>query len=107
VSDDRRQVVTGTIGASAAEVFAVLADPSRHTEVDGAGMLRGAPAGQSPITTHTYDWSRVSMVLVTSVMVALLCRDGSCSPPCSRRGAKSITCRVTLAPARPVSGGIT
>ena len=35
MSDDRRQVVTGTIGASPAEVFAVLADPSRHTEVDG------------------------------------------------------------------------
>ena len=34
--------VSRRIGASAAVVFSVLADPARHTELDGSGMLRGA-----------------------------------------------------------------
>ncbi|MGH8998264.1 MAG: hypothetical protein ACRDY7_02630, partial [Acidimicrobiia bacterium] len=48
--DDKRQVVKGSIAATPAEVFAVLADPARHTEIDGSGMLRGTPAGVAPVT---------------------------------------------------------
>lgn len=37
--------------ASAPELFAVLADPHRHTEIDGSGMLQGAdPTAPAPIT---------------------------------------------------------
>jgi uncharacterized protein YndB with AHSA1/START domain len=34
---------------SAADLFAVLADPSRHPEIDGSGMVRAA-AGARPLT---------------------------------------------------------
>ena len=34
--------VSRRIGAPASEIFRVLADPGRHTELDGSGMLRGA-----------------------------------------------------------------
>lgn len=34
--------VTRRIPASPQELFAVLADPDRHSEIDGSGMLRGA-----------------------------------------------------------------
>lgn len=34
--------VSRRIGVSAATIFGVLADPARHTELDGSGMLRGA-----------------------------------------------------------------
>ena len=47
---DTTQVVTGTIAAPPEAVFAVLADPTRHTEIDGAGMLRGSPEGAKTIT---------------------------------------------------------
>ena len=33
--------VSRRIGAPAATIFRVLADPRRHTELDGSGMLRG------------------------------------------------------------------
>lgn len=33
-------VVTETVGASAATLFAVLTDPRRHVEIDGSGMLQ-------------------------------------------------------------------
>ena len=33
--------VSRRIGAPAATIFRVLADPMRHTELDGSGMLRG------------------------------------------------------------------
>lgn len=50
MSDGRKQVVTGTIPAAPDAVFAVLADPARHTEIDGAGMLRGAPSESKPMS---------------------------------------------------------
>lgn len=50
MSDDMRHVVSGTIVAAPEQVFAVLSDPNRHTEIDGAGMLRGAPDPQPPVT---------------------------------------------------------
>lgn len=34
--------VSKRIGAPAAVIFRVLADPGRHLEIDGSGMLRGA-----------------------------------------------------------------
>ena len=34
--------VSRRIGAPAAVIFRFLADPRRHTELDGSGMLRGA-----------------------------------------------------------------
>jgi hypothetical protein len=34
--------VSRRIEAPAGEIFRVLADPGRHTELDGSGMLRGA-----------------------------------------------------------------
>jgi hypothetical protein len=42
-TDERRWVsVSRRIAAPAAEIFRILADPRRHTELDGSGMLRGA-----------------------------------------------------------------
>jgi hypothetical protein len=34
--------VSRRIEAGASEIFQILADPRRHTEIDGSGMLRGA-----------------------------------------------------------------
>jgi hypothetical protein len=34
--------VSRRIGASASDVFQILADPRRHLDIDGSGMLRGA-----------------------------------------------------------------
>jgi uncharacterized protein YndB with AHSA1/START domain len=50
VSDDRKQQVSGTIPASPDAVFALLSDPARHIELDGAGMVAGLVSGPSPIT---------------------------------------------------------
>lgn len=42
-ADDYQPVsVSRRIGAPAADIFRVLADPRRHLEIDGSGMLRGA-----------------------------------------------------------------
>ena len=37
--------VSRRIGAPAAEVFRILADPGRHHDLDGSGMLRGVVTG--------------------------------------------------------------
>jgi uncharacterized protein YndB with AHSA1/START domain len=50
VSDDRKQQVSGTVPAPPEAVFGLLADPARHTELDGAGMVQGLASGPSPIT---------------------------------------------------------
>jgi hypothetical protein len=43
VSEGREPVaVSRRIGASAADIFRILADPKRHRELDGSGMLQGA-----------------------------------------------------------------
>ncbi|MGQ0572622.1 MAG: SRPBCC family protein [Pseudonocardia sp.] len=47
---DKKIQVTGTVAATPEQVFALLADPARHTELDGAGMLRGLESGPSPVT---------------------------------------------------------
>ena len=41
--------VTRRIAAPAEKIFAILADPSRHTDLDGNDMLRGVASG-GPIT---------------------------------------------------------
>ncbi|HVV77237.1 MAG TPA: SRPBCC family protein [Mycobacteriales bacterium] len=41
--------VSRRIEAPAEQIFALLADPGRHTELDGSQMLRGA-AGSKPVT---------------------------------------------------------
>jgi uncharacterized protein YndB with AHSA1/START domain len=45
-----RLTVTGSVAASPEAVFAVLADPSRHDQIDGAGMLQGMVEGPQVIT---------------------------------------------------------
>jgi hypothetical protein len=48
--DDYRPVaVTRRIEAPAAKIFGVLADPVRHVELDGSGMLQGADT-PAPVT---------------------------------------------------------
>jgi hypothetical protein len=48
MTDDYEPVkVSKRIAAPPSRVFAILADPARHTEFDGSGMLRGA------VTTRT------------------------------------------------------
>ncbi|MCF3174404.1 SRPBCC family protein [Streptomyces sioyaensis] len=41
--------VSKDISATPGQLFAVLRDPARHTELDGSGMLRGRPEGPSPL----------------------------------------------------------
>jgi len=48
MADDKKQVVTGTVDAPPEAVFAVLADPARHAEIDGSSMCQGSSTG--PIT---------------------------------------------------------
>jgi hypothetical protein len=48
MSKDRSLQVSGTIDAPPDKAFALLADPARHTELDGAGMLRSTPVGRCP-----------------------------------------------------------
>lgn len=42
--------VERVIPASAAEIFALLADPSRHCEIDGSGTVRSAPGGSQQVS---------------------------------------------------------
>ena len=42
--------ITRTVEASPEQLFALLSNPSRHTEIDGAGMLRGVDGGGEPVT---------------------------------------------------------
>ena len=48
MADDKQQVVTGTVDAPPEKVFAVLADPARHAEIDGSSMCVRCSTG--PIT---------------------------------------------------------
>lgn len=48
MADDKKQVVTGTVDAPPEQLFAVLADPARHAEIDGSSMCVGCSSG--PIT---------------------------------------------------------
>jgi uncharacterized protein YndB with AHSA1/START domain len=48
MADDNKQVVTGTVDAPPEKVFALLADPARHAQIDGSSMCAGCSTG--PIT---------------------------------------------------------
>lgn len=50
MTDERSIRVSREVAAPPEQVFALLADPARHTELDGAGMLRGLESGPSPVT---------------------------------------------------------
>lgn len=50
MSDDRSMQVSRTLDVPADQVFALLSSPGRHTELDGAGMLRGLDSGPDPVT---------------------------------------------------------
>jgi hypothetical protein len=41
-TDECRVAVSRRIEADAGTIFAIIADPTRHTEIDGSEMLRGA-----------------------------------------------------------------
>lgn len=56
MGDERKQVVTGTVGAPPEAVFAVLSDPAKHTGIDGAGMLRGIASSSGPVTGVGDSW---------------------------------------------------
>ena len=47
VSESESITVTRTVPASPEQIFAVLADPNRHTEVDGSTLLRGLAEGST------------------------------------------------------------
>lgn len=47
MSDSESMTVTRTVDAGPAEIFAALADPARHTELDGSGLLRGLVEGST------------------------------------------------------------
>ncbi|MGP9022878.1 hypothetical protein ACT1U9_31305 [Streptomyces sp. BR1] len=61
--DQENVSATLTLTASAARVFAVLADPTTHAAIDGTGWVWRydlAPLGPSETeVTLTYDWSAV------------------------------------------------
>lgn len=50
MSDSRMLEVTETVAATPGKVFALLADPSRHHEIDGSGMVHGLVSGPSTVT---------------------------------------------------------
>ncbi len=49
MASDSQVAVSRRIEAPAVDIFAILADPRRHTELDGSGMLRGAVTA-TPVT---------------------------------------------------------
>jgi uncharacterized protein YndB with AHSA1/START domain len=48
MADDKKQVVTQTVDARPEKVFALVADPTRHADIDGSSMCAGCSTG--PIT---------------------------------------------------------
>ena len=48
--DSSKQIqASKLVAAPAADVYALLADPNRHSEIDGAGMLRGVEGDAGPL----------------------------------------------------------
>lgn len=45
----RKIQASKVIDAPAADIYALLSDPARHTELDGAGMLRGVEGESQPL----------------------------------------------------------
>lgn len=50
MADTRQLQVSRTVDAPPERVFALLADPSRHAELDGSDMLRGVEGDSSPVS---------------------------------------------------------
>ena len=48
-AEGRTVMVERLIPAPAEDVFAVLVSPARHSALDGAGMVQGAPGGPDPL----------------------------------------------------------
>ena len=48
MAEDKKQVVTATVDAPPEKVFAVVADPARHAEIDGSSMC--VACSTEPIT---------------------------------------------------------
>jgi hypothetical protein len=65
--ETERVSASTTIEAAPEAVFAVLADPSTHADIDGTGWVRGSwtaiasppPARSRTTVTLMYDWSAV------------------------------------------------
>lgn len=59
------------IDAPAADIYALLADPSRHDVIDGSGMLRGIEGGGGPLTAvgQTFTMNMFQDALGTYRMV--------------------------------------
>lgn len=61
----RKIQVSKVIEAPAADIFAVLSDPDRHTDLDGSGMLRGVEGSAQPLLaigqTFTMNMHRDSL----------------------------------------------
>ncbi|HVL83873.1 MAG TPA: SRPBCC family protein [Pseudonocardia sp.] len=49
MTEDRKLQVQGTVAAPPEQVFALLADPRRHPDIDGAGMVRGVEGEVRPV----------------------------------------------------------
>jgi uncharacterized protein YndB with AHSA1/START domain len=50
MAEVRALQVSDTVPVPPERLFALLADPARHTDLDGAGMLRGLESGDTPVT---------------------------------------------------------
>src|SRR5580765_8493353 len=50
MADSQLLEITETVDAPPIKVFALLADPSRHVEIDGSGTVRGHVSGPCPVT---------------------------------------------------------
>ncbi len=50
MSDEQRVSVSRVIDADPAAIFAVIADPSQHPEIDGSGMVKGERFGPDVLT---------------------------------------------------------
>ena len=70
--EDYVDTVEQTVAASPAAVFALLADPYRHPDIDGSGTVRSVQASESPLRVgatfdmrmlHGYSYSTRNEVL--------------------------------------------
>lgn len=50
MSNDRKVSVTRVIDATPEELFSIIADPGRHAEIDGSGMVVGERFGPDRLT---------------------------------------------------------
>jgi uncharacterized protein YndB with AHSA1/START domain len=60
--------VERVIGAPASQIFALLADPERHNEIDGSGTVRGAKESSQVLTLG----SRFTMAMQSGVPYSMV-----------------------------------